>query len=235
MFTWTFIITFISLIIKIGLFPFHMWVIFISKKLNWINNLVIITWQKIIPILILIKTILNFLAYHLILLSIITTSIILISTLLIKPILILSSISNSSWIIAPILNQPLISMVYWGFYLLLLYPIIKWILKHTYNNISLTHRIKIKYIFLFLRLGGIPPLIGFYCKWIVFKSIIEQKSQSFNMLAFIFSACINFFIYISICYKNMTISKKNWKIKKKNNIIKKAIWTLLPALFFILF
>jgi len=54
-------------------------------------------------------------------------------------------------------------------------------------------------LFMFLSLGGLPPLLGFYPKFIIINSCIGSEMYSYIFLL-IFGALINIFYYLSIFF-----------------------------------
>lgn len=64
------------------------------------------------------------------------------------------------------------------------------------NSIKLTFLNKITIISLFLSLGGIPPFLGFFIKWI--SVILIIKNFPIIIVILIISSLINLFFYIRI-------------------------------------
>jgi len=109
----------LSLVIKVAAAPLHTWLIPISNKIRWNRLALLLTWQKIGPLLILLKN-----NYWKPILIIRLTSI-LIGTLSqfnmtkTKLIITLSSVTHFGWIIISIISNKTIPLVY-----LLIYRII---------------------------------------------------------------------------------------------------------------
>lgn len=86
-----------------------------------------------------------------------------------------------------------------------------------FSNIKLI--IKLTIIFNLLSLGGLPPFLGFFPKWIIINYLIINK---FFILTFIFIIIrlIILFFYIRITYSSFILNyiKLKWfKIKIKNS------------------
>lgn len=171
----------IRLLIKLGGAPFHIWVPEVISKLTWNRCLIISTWQKIAPLSMLINIQNN---------NLIITFTIVISALLgaiggfnqtsLRKILGYSSINHLSWII--ISNR----INSWTIYILI-YTIIIGILCYTFNNynlifinqinrINISNSEKIRLSISILRIGGLPPFLGFLPKWLVIQNIINEEN-----------------------------------------------------------
>lgn len=195
-----------TIILKRGIAPFHFWFPNVIEGLNWINNFILITWQKVAP-LVIISYCLNF---YLFLIAIISSSIIgaingLNQTSL-RKIIAYSSINHLRWIIARILNNENIWKIYFIFYSFLSFVII--LIFNTFKIFNLNQifsiSIKNKFIKLFisiplLSLGGLPPFLGFFPKWIVIEILIFSKFYWLIFILINFSL-ITLYFYIRISY-----------------------------------
>jgi NADH:ubiquinone oxidoreductase subunit 2 (subunit N) len=85
----------IALIIKLAAAPFHFWFISVCKKRSWINNKILLTWQKLMPIYLVMYTAKSLLLFF-VLLSATIGSVFLINKKSFKEILALSSVFNLS-------------------------------------------------------------------------------------------------------------------------------------------
>jgi len=204
----------IGLLIKISLPPFHTWILKISKIASWSINIIFISWQKTIPILIIIK-------FQKIFFTFIRIIFLRIGTLLqfmfvkIKPLVISSSIVHIGWIIIPHNINKMFPFFYLTIYTLIILPMIiilrkinKWklIKIQQKNNFILALNI--------FNLRRIPPLAGFILKWIVFMSLIQGKTNIVYLIILFAIATIRFFIYFQIIYNTLL---KNWIDKKSKN------------------
>lgn len=194
------LIILIGLLIKISLPPFHIWIIKISKTINWNTNFLFITWQKIIPIFILIK-IQNLIVTIISIFFLITGTLLQFIFSKIKPLIISSSIVHIGWILIPQNIHKIFPLLYLLIYTIIIFPLIKnfkksnkWklIKKDQKNNFFIVLNI--------LNLRRTPPLTGFLLKWIIFILLIQQKTNTFYLLILFIIATIRFFIYFQIIY-----------------------------------
>ena len=219
------ILIIIPLLIKLRLIPFHLWLPSIIEGLNWISCFLILTWQKISPIIII--SYLNFNKTLIILIILISLNTILgFNQNSIRKILALSSINNSSWILFAILINENLWINYFFIYSLLNFLIINIFNKYNINYINqlkffnLNFFFKINLLILIFSIIGLPPIIGFFIKWILIKNLIYNKI--FLILIILIKLTIlNLFFYIKISYFllfNFNLFNK-WYLQnlKKNN------------------
>lgn len=214
-----------SLIIKIGSVPFHFWFPNVIENLSWLNCFILITWQKISPIILLSYYFnKNFLITIIILNSIIGAIGGLNQTSL-RKLIAFSSINNLGWILSTILIRENLWMFYLFLYSFLviiicfLFNILNIFFINQLFFININPLIKISLFINFLSLGGLPPFIGFFPKWIVINFLINNKIFIVRFI-FIIIRLIILFFYIRIIYSSFLFNytKLKWfKIFIKNN------------------
>lgn len=193
------------------------------------------TWQKIAP-LIIISFCLNFyyLIFCIILNSIISAFGGLNQTSL-RKIIAYSSINHIRWIIRAILINENLWKIYFLFYCFISISIIY--IFHNFKilyinqiycitkNKNLT---KIIIFIPFLSLGGLPPFLGFFPKWLIIE-LITNTNIIWITLILINITLITLYFYIRICYSCFILNHNsinwNWKIfiNKKTIIISSFI------------
>lgn len=199
-----------SLLIKIGIAPFHFWLPNVIEGINWNNTFIILTWQKIAPIILISYLKIYYLIIP-ILLSIIIGSLGGFNQISLRKILAYSSINHLGWInIALIINNN-IWLNYFIIYSILSFTLIYYFkINKLYfiNQIYIRHNnyneLKLILFFNFLSFGGLPPFLGFFPKW----KIIENISflNSFLITIIVITTLITLFYYIRICYSRFIIS-----------------------------
>nr|WHU31852.1 NADH dehydrogenase subunit 2 [Aeschrocoris ceylonicus] len=176
----------ISLLIKMGAAPFHMWFPMIMSKMSWNNCLILMTWQKIAPLTMISNIMCNDLIYLSIILSAIIGGIGGLNQTSLRKIMGYSSISHLGWMLT--MNQ---SINLWMTYLMI-YSMMTWTLLTAFSQyklffinqlsiLNLTNQEKISLSISMLSMGGLPPFIGFLPKWIAIQSMINR-----NMYVMIF-------------------------------------------------
>nr|WDV10589.1 NADH dehydrogenase subunit 2 [Bhutanitis thaidina] len=216
-----------SLLMKMGSTPFHFWFPNIIEGLSWFNCFILMTWQKISPMILLSYYMNNnFLMIIMILNTIIGTLGSFNQTSL-RKLLSFSSINNLGWMLSALM----ISENLWLFYFIL-YSFLISIMCFIFNNlnmymlnqlflINMNIYIKFFLFFNFLSLGGMPPLLGFFPKWIIINFLIMNKLYII-LFIFIMMSLIMLYIYFRIIYFSIIFNhlKMKWlKIFIKNKII----------------
>lgn len=184
-----------------------------------------ITWQKISPIILLSYYFHNKFLIIILILNVVIGAIGGLNQSSIRKLIAFSSINNLGWILSSIIIRENLWLFYFCFYTFLnrLLCFIFFLFNIYFINqlfiINLNNIIKISLIINFLSLGGLPPFIGFFPKWIVINFILKNN---FFILSFIFVIIrlIILLYYIRIIYSSIIFNylKLKWfKIKIKNN------------------
>nr|AXS65651.1 NADH dehydrogenase subunit 2 [Cucujoidea sp. 24 KM-2017] len=235
-----------ALFTKIGAAPFHFWFPEVIEGLNWTSSLILLTWQKIAPMVIIIyssKTTLFTLIV--ILTSMITGSIMSLNQLSIRKILAFSSINHIGWMLACISYNYTFWLTYFLIYVMIsmnLVFLFKNFNIYYFNQLhSIMNNKTLKFTFMmnFLSLGGLPPLIGFLPKWIVIQSTMENSF--FISVLMIFITLIMLYTYIRLIFNSLTIKTLEYKNFNYNpkilvyfNLINLNFIVLMPLTWFIL-
>uniref|UniRef100_UPI003001C32F NADH dehydrogenase subunit 2 n=1 Tax=Parotis laceritalis TaxID=3112171 RepID=UPI003001C32F len=216
-----------SLLMKMGSAPFHFWFPNIIEGLSWFNNFILMTWQKITPIILLSYYFnKNFLLIIIIMNSIIGAVGGLNQTSL-RKLMAFSSINNLGWMIASIM----ISENLWLFYFIIysfmisimcfLFYFMNMFFINQLFFININYMIKLSLLINFLSLGGLPPFIGFFPKWIVINFLLMNKLFFLTFILILMSLIMLFF-YIRIMYSSFMFNylKLKWmKIFIKNKMM----------------
>nr|AIT69865.1 NADH dehydrogenase subunit 2 [Parantica aglea] len=213
-----------SLLMKMGSVPFHFWFPNIIEGLSWFNCFILMTWQKISPMILLSYYLnVNFIMIIMILNSIIGV-IGSFNQNSIRKLLAFSSINNLAWMLASILISESIWNLFFFMYSLLnmimcsiFYMINIFYINQLYN-FNLNFFIKFSIMINFLSLGGLPPFLGFFSKWIVINFLICNNLIMITFF-FIMMSLIMMFVYIRIIYSSLLFFnfKMKWfKINIKN-------------------
>lgn len=226
-----------SLFIKRGAAPLHFWFPNVIEGLSWVNNFILITWQKIAP-LILISYSLNL---NLILLRIFFSILIgacggLNQTSL-RKLIAFSSINHLGWIIIGIIKRERIWITYFILYsflsltiIIIFYSIKIFFINQLFSLFKSNFLIKFIIFVPLLSLGGLPPFLGFLPKWLIIEFLLEIKLY-FILRFIIFFALITLFFYLRICYAAFLINHKENKWCFKNFFILKFNFLILFSIF----
>nr|UXW65912.1 NADH dehydrogenase subunit 2 [Vanessa indica] len=216
-----------SLLMKMGSVPFHFWFPNIMEGLSWLNCFILMTWQKISP-MILISYYMNFnLLFLIMILNVMIGTISSFNQSSIRKLMAFSSINNLGWMLAALSiseNLWLIYLLFYSFFILILcflFYILNIYYINQLFNFNLNFFIKISILINFLSLGGLPPFLGFFPKWMIINYLL---SNNLIIISFIFTmtSLIMLFIYIRILYYSLMFYsiKLKWnKIFIKNNYL----------------
>nr|ASM82787.1 NADH dehydrogenase subunit 2 [Neoperla ignacsiveci] len=170
-----------SLLLKMGAAPFHFWFPGVMEGLSWSNSLILMTWQKIAPLILLSYNLtLNTFTVFIIVMSILIGSLGGLNQTSLRKILAYSSINHLGWLISALLIGGFAWNTYFILYTLLtataIFMFDSFKISHLNQAFSFHSIHPISKFFLFcslLSLGGLPPFLGFLPKWIVIQNMVE--------------------------------------------------------------
>lgn len=216
------ILILLGLITKLGIAPCHFWFPSVIAGLSWIICLILSTWQKLIPLLIIIFLI-KINNTHLSLLPAALRRLIgglggLNQTQL-RPLLAYSSIGHLGWIFATRVHSSAVSMIYFLTYALIITSVIVILniasfksLKH-FSSLSKTPILLSSLIILtLLSLGGLPPITGFLPKWAAIDLIINTGQWTL-LIILISGSLINLSYYLNIIFNLILKTDHSYKLK----------------------
>nr|YP_004857862.1 NADH dehydrogenase subunit 2 [Protantigius superans]ADN43193.1 NADH dehydrogenase subunit 2 [Protantigius superans] len=216
-----------SLLMKMGSVPFHFWFPNIMEGLSWINCFILMTWQKISPMIILSYYLNNKFIMLMTLFNVIIGALGGFNQLSLRKLLAFSSINNLGWLLMSLMiseNLWLIYMILYSFMISIMcnlfYMLNIFYLNQMYN-FNVNYIIKIFIMINLLSLGGLPPFIGFFPKWIIINFLLNFNLFIISFI-FIMMSLIMLFLYIRIIYSSFMFFnfKMKWfKIFIKNKLI----------------
>lgn len=218
-----YIFTFISsaLLLKTGAAPFHFWFPRVIEGLNWISNIILMTWQKIAPLIVLSFCLNLNLLIFIIILSIIFGGLGGLNQTSLRKLIAFSSINHLGWIIAGIIYNENLWLTYFLFYIFLNLRIVFIFNNLKLFNINQTFKIynsnlllKLSLFIVFLSLGGLPPFLGFFPKWLIIETIV-YINIFLTLIIILFLTLITLYFYLRISYSSLLINHLtiNWNFK----------------------
>nr|YP_008757728.1 NADH dehydrogenase subunit 2 [Cavariella salicicola]AGF93745.1 NADH dehydrogenase subunit 2 [Cavariella salicicola] len=214
----------LPLLMKLSLMPFHLWLPSMMEGLNWISCLLMMTWQKISPLIMI--SYLNIdknMIFLIILISM--NSIFGLNQNSLRKVLAMSSINNSTWMLIAILMNENLWINYFWIYSILNFLIIKMLNNYNINYMNqmkffnLNFFFKLNMLMMILSIMGLPPMLGFLMKWMLIKTLIFNKMY-FILMMLIILTILNLFFYIKMTYFllfNFNLFNKWFLQNKKNN------------------
>nr|YP_005353008.1 NADH dehydrogenase subunit 2 [Philanthus triangulum]AET62608.1 NADH dehydrogenase subunit 2 [Philanthus triangulum] len=212
----------ISLMMKLGIMPFHSWMISILKNSSWLMIFFFSTTQKFIPLIFLSKmNLLNNMIMLMIMLSIMISSMMCMKQTNLKKIISYSSITQSSWMMMMINLNFKMWLIYFIIYMniMLIISIIMMInkitnLKNMYF-LNLNLKSKLMMILSIFSLMNLPPLTGMIIKWSATEQLINNYiSMEFMLLILMISSLLMMYNYLRMIMMNLFLKNFNFKTMK---------------------
>lgn len=206
-----------ALFFKLGIPPFHRWIVRVINRRGAIELYLIFTVQKFIPLIIISQLIVsrwNLMA--LVLSRIVLILVNLNSIRIVFYLMFISSVRNSLWVVSAVAygGSWAIYIIIYSFMLGSLIIIIKLLRFYKLSDINNSPSfISLILAFQFFNLGGVPPLTGFLLKLIILKQIYYHRLILTFMLIII-SLCL-LYIYIAIFFTLYCV-RPVVKLREKN-------------------
>lgn len=210
-----------ALLLKLGAAPIHKWFPEIINNINWGEIFLLITWQKLAPLYIIrIIVTRSPIIYFSIISSAVVGAIGGLNTTSIRKIIAYSSINHLRWIIVLLIIQST-----WRKYLIL-YRIILLLacsFFRCYNSFNISQIInktssfieKYTYSSTLLRIGGLPPFLGFLPKWITMQAMIN-RNYIWIIIIMLLISIVTLFYYLRLIRPILIIysTSNKWHTKK---------------------
>nr|AOY39149.1 NADH dehydrogenase subunit 2 [Meropathus sp. BMNH 675618] len=219
-----------AILTKMGTAPFHFWFPEVLEGLNWMNSLLLLTWQKLAPMVLIMynnKMIMFF--SIIIIISMLISGIMGMNQISLRKIMAYSSINHIAWMISTMFFMESMWMIYFIVYtmisinIILMFNIYKiYYMKQLFIILNKNNMIKMFFIMNFLSLGGLPPFLGFLPKWMTIQMLIENKFYWMTFIMVIMTLMTLYF-YMRITFSTLMINMnqinyffmktiKNWNL-----------------------
>nr|YP_002317351.1 NADH dehydrogenase subunit 2 [Apeltes quadracus]BAG83067.1 NADH dehydrogenase subunit 2 [Apeltes quadracus] len=208
----------LALGLKIGLAPLHSWLPEVLQGLDLTTGLIMSTWQKLAPFVLLL---------HLhptnssLLIALGLTSTLVggwggLNQTQLRKILAYSSIAHLGWMTLVMHFSPSLSLITLLTYFVMTFPVF---LMFKLNNSTTINSLATSWAkapaltsltpFVLLSLGGLPPLLGFMPKWLILQELTKQELATIATLA-AFAALLSLYFYLRLSYAmTLTLSPNN--------------------------
>nr|UFK32153.1 NADH dehydrogenase subunit 2 [Michalowskiya breviprocessa] len=207
-----------SIMLKMGVAPFHNWVLSIVDGLSFQCTMMLLTIMKAAPLMLM-----SFFKLNLNLIIIFTMmigSILGLNQSSTRKIMAYSSIFNMGLILCTI-NVNMNWVMYYTLYSLVVVSVIMIMAKMNVNYINqmVTNdkslSMNINLWFMLMSLGGMPPFLGFVMKLIVIEFLIKQ-SMILMMIILIISSLMVMFFYVRMTYLSVLLFSSQTKMINMN-------------------
>nr|YP_009684882.1 NADH dehydrogenase subunit 2 [Daphnia similis]AYE40147.1 NADH dehydrogenase subunit 2 [Daphnia similis] len=210
------LIMMLGLAIKLGAAPFHSWLLSVAENLTWVCLFILLTIQKINPLLILWE----FIEYNLgvfdvlIILSLSVGSMMGLIQTSTRLLLTFSSINHLGWLLISLSFDLWLGSMYFLIYMIVLLPLI--LIFNTFNISYINESIMMnfnssKQIFMYLSilsLGGLPPFLGFLPKWLILQSTMSGGWYFFSFIM-ILTSLFTLFYYLRLTFSAFIMGGMN--------------------------
>nr|AAL16592.1 NADH dehydrogenase subunit 2 [Microdesmus bahianus] len=221
----------LALSMKVGLAPLHTWLPEVLQGLDLPTGLILSTWQKLAPFVLLLQLPLQ----HQPVLTLMALS----STLVggwgglnqtqLRKVLAYSSIAHLGWMVLVLQFYPSLTILALGMYVLMTSATFLTLAASkatTLNALALSWTTAPALAALFpmtlLSLGGLPPLSGFMPKWLILQELTKQSLPLTATLAAL-TALLSLYFYLRLSYAMaLTVSPNNvsgspsWRYRSKH-------------------
>nr|AWU49744.1 NADH dehydrogenase subunit 2 [Necturus beyeri]AWU49751.1 NADH dehydrogenase subunit 2 [Necturus beyeri]AWU49776.1 NADH dehydrogenase subunit 2 [Necturus beyeri]AWU49777.1 NADH dehydrogenase subunit 2 [Necturus beyeri]AWU49779.1 NADH dehydrogenase subunit 2 [Necturus beyeri] len=217
-----------ALAMKLGIAPFHLWLPDILQGLDLLTGLILSTWQKLAPMILMVQI------NHELNTSLLTIMAILsiliggwggLNQIQLRKILAFSSIAHLGWMMLVMLFSPNLALFNLIIYLFMTASmfLMLMVLKSTNINklsTSWTKNPTLAAIMMLtlMSLGGLPPMSGFVPKMLIMMELISQNMTAIATTAAI-SSMLSLFFYLRLSYTlslttspNITNSHLTWRL-----------------------
>ena len=209
--TTSIIIFTLGILTKLGAAPIHFWFPAVMSRLPWPICILLATWQKLAPLIILTYLIspANTILIAARSLRAITGGIIGINQTQLPRLIAYSSIGHLGWILGASIISNTYRLLYFFIYcltsgslIILLHSLNLYTIKQFPSNFPIHPKTSLSISILLLSLGGLPPLLGFAPKLIVISALINFY-HPIILIPLIIGSTINLSYYLVIVFNTI--------------------------------
>nr|YP_010730231.1 NADH dehydrogenase subunit 2 [Biomeigenia flava]WEG23046.1 NADH dehydrogenase subunit 2 [Biomeigenia flava] len=221
-----------SLLLKSGAAPFHFWFPNVMEGLSWFNSLILMTWQKIAPLMLISYMINNMMIIMSIIFSTMIGALGGLNQTSLRKLMAYSSINHLGWMLTAMYSNNMLWMIYFLFYSFLTMTMIfmfnMYKISHFNQLFSMFLNSKMMKLFIFmnlLSLGGLPPFLGFLPKWMVIQLLI-MNNQIMLLIFILLMTLITLYFYIRLSYSAFMLNyyEINWFNNSNYNFMNMMIF-----------
>nr|YP_010933649.1 NADH dehydrogenase subunit 2 [Ptychadena nana]WKT10353.1 NADH dehydrogenase subunit 2 [Ptychadena nana]WKT10366.1 NADH dehydrogenase subunit 2 [Ptychadena nana] len=205
----TTVILSIALMMKLGLAPVHFWMPDVLQGVPLSTGLILATWQKIAPMILLLQ--ISQYTNLFVLMSMGLTSILIggwggISQTQVRKVLAFSSIGHLGWTIVVLKFSPQLAIYNFVLYIVLTTAMFMSLMTLSSTNLTQISTswakapaLTASMVLVLLSLAGLPPLMGFSPKLLISLELVKQNTI-FLMLLISFSSLLSLYFYLRLTY-----------------------------------
>uniref|UniRef100_A0AB38ZHC5 NADH-ubiquinone oxidoreductase chain 2 n=1 Tax=Ledropsis sp. 1 XYW-2023a TaxID=3078463 RepID=A0AB38ZHC5_9HEMI len=185
-----------SLLLKLGCAPFHNWVMGVITGMDYDSLLLFLTFSKLPPFFML-----SYISYNLsifVFFCLVVGSVGGLNHSSLKKILGFSSVFNMGFVVY-LLEVGSLWLVYFFIYFLMVSFLVLFLILYNFIYVNslflvgLSFFSKLSFWFIFLSMGGMPPMVGFLIKLVCIEFSILNNDYLISMFMVIFSLVVMFY------------------------------------------
>lgn len=190
---------------KLGIFPLHFWIISFCNSISWDTIFLLLTAQKVIPLLVLKLFNLGNPVIFIVLIGVAFRAIISFAVISIQKLIVYSSIYSLRWILPIITSNFTLRIIYFISYVLFQFILFKLfssyqvfftqqLFKKNFSLLGIT-----RLLLTLWSLGGLPPTWGFFLKVSIAREIILTGVSIGFILILLLASLLVLKFYLSFC------------------------------------
>nr|YP_006883446.1 NADH dehydrogenase subunit 2 [Neochauliodes punctatolosus]AFN10575.1 NADH dehydrogenase subunit 2 [Neochauliodes punctatolosus] len=194
-----------ALLLKMGAAPFHFWFPSVMENLSWINCLILMSWQKLAPLMLISYCLNNNFIYFITMLSLLIGAIGGFNQLNLRSLMAYSSISHLGWMLISMIYSETMWITYYLFYvtlssiIVLFFQSFSLFFMSQMYSMNMNPYMKFMMMTNMLSLGGLPPFLGFMPKLLVIN-LLSSNQMYFMIFFMVMLTLITLFYYLRITY-----------------------------------
>nr|YP_010043927.1 NADH dehydrogenase subunit 2 [Sinomicrurus macclellandi]QPF22083.1 NADH dehydrogenase subunit 2 [Sinomicrurus macclellandi] len=235
-----------TLMMKMAAAPFHFWLPEVTQGTTNLTSLVILTWQKIAPLMVMLTThnkMNQMLLLSSAILSITVGGLGSLNQTQLRKLMAFSSIAHTGWIIAMMPTAPKISTLTFMVYTMTTIPIFL-SMNHTMTTTikdmgtlwTTSPHLMLIMALTTLSLGGLPPLTGFMPKWLILNKM-TSTSMIVEATMMAVASMLSLYVYMRLTYMlSMTLPPHTtpmlmkWRVPHKKHHMITSLMTMTTLL-----
>nr|YP_010249638.1 NADH dehydrogenase subunit 2 [Taeniothrips tigris]QTT60735.1 NADH dehydrogenase subunit 2 [Taeniothrips tigris] len=225
-----------SIFTKLGLFPFYSWMIMTIEGMTWNTCFIMLTMQKIIPLVSLMMMTHKKLIMIFSLTSMMISSMKGLTMFSLRKIMGFSSMNHLSIMLMSLMLSKKLFKLYFLIYSFMTFSLTK-IMKNFEMNFLFQSMNLYKFnkinnlilITLIMSMAGIPPFLGFMPKMLVIMKMMEMKMIFLTSFILILNTLSTYF-YMRMMLTNLMMNLNSNKLKKKEKNNKFPLFIMLTPI-----
>nr|YP_007474881.1 NADH dehydrogenase subunit 2 [Phyxioschema suthepium]AFC77869.1 NADH dehydrogenase subunit 2 [Phyxioschema suthepium] len=213
------------LLVSVGAGPFFFWFISVMDGLSWGGCFMLMGFQSVLPLM-LASGMIGGVVKVMGLMSVIIGGVGVFGQVSMRKLLAYSSINHLGWILMGMMIGGGLWILYFFVYLVVVGFLIgclwKWGLMEV-KGMSLEEGLVM--VILMLSMGGVPPMLGFVGKWMVFEEMVVL--DFFSGVVMVIMSLVMIYVYLRVVYEGLSDGGHVGEINEEKNL---CWWVVMMVL-----